>query len=242
MNAPSRVLMVKDELEQVLYALIQKSIADDQNFPFLRQLAKGGWEISFKGAESISSVLNYNNSYEELYQELVLSRAYNVKLVDGGLLQLRYLFRENTLVKHCLAYYPSPALRPFQEAPEEYMADQLYLEIISRRLIPFPLRFDFDLDAAKELEHPQCHLTMGDAKGCRIPVSAPLTPRWFAEFVLRNFYQTERYNFVENLPKHRFFFDVTITDRERELIHLIIPEINQVHLTKTNPKAKVTSR
>lgn len=214
--------MVEEDLRNLLYSMIELGIVDDQNFPFPRQISNNRWEISFNGAEGISCAINYE-SYEELYRELWQNRLYNAKLVDGGLLQLLYQFDEERLIKHRLAFYPSPTLRPFQDIPQDYMEDQLYIEIVSRRLIPFPLRFDFDLNAARDVEHPQCHLTLGDAKGCRIPVSAPLTPRWFIEFILRNFYQTQNYNFVANLPNHYFFFDLTITDRERGLIHMIIP-------------------
>lgn len=222
MATPRYVSRVKEELNDLLHSMIELGIVDDQNFPFARQISNNRWEISFTGAGSISSVINYEN-YEELYSELHKNRLYNAKLVDGGLLQLMYQFDGESLIKHRLAFYSSPTLRSFQDIPQEYMEDKLYLEIVSRRLIPFPLRFDFDLNAARDVEHPQCHLTLGDAKGCRIPVSAPLTPRWFIEFILRNFYQTQNYYFVDNLPRHYFFFDATITDRERGLIHMVIP-------------------
>lgn len=222
MPIPRYVPMIKEELDNLLHYMIELGIVDDQNFPFARQISNNRWEISFTGAEGISSAINYEN-YEELYWELRQNRLYNAKLVDGGLLQLLYQFDGEMLIKHRLAFYPSPTLPPFQDIPQEYMEDQLYLEIVSRRLIPFPLRYDFDLNAARDVEHPRCHLTLGDAKGCRIPVSAPLTPRWFIEFILRYFYQTQNYYFVDNLPRHCFSFDVTITDRERGLIHMVIP-------------------
>ncbi|MFZ5808047.1 MAG: DUF2290 domain-containing protein [Chloroflexota bacterium] len=224
MSIPQHVSTVKKELEQILSAVVNDGIAIDQNFPFVRQLSNNDWQVSFEGGENISSVMNYE-TYEQLYKELSQSRIYTAKLVDGGILQLMYSFRSNDLIKHRLAFYPSPTLRPFQEDPESYMQDQLYMEIVSRRLIPFPLRFDFDLETACDVEHPQCHLTLGDTKCCRIPVSAPLTPRWFIEFILRNFYQTENYNFVNNLPPYLFSFTETITNRERELIHVIIPQL-----------------
>jgi hypothetical protein len=89
--------------------------------------------------------------------------------------------------------------------------------------VPFPLRFDFDVTAAVDVIHPHCHLTLGDVEGCRIPVSAPLTPRWFVEFIMRNFYQTDKYDFVTGLPIHLFHFEPTITAKENSLIHVFVP-------------------
>ena len=103
------------------------------------------------------------------------------------------------------------------------MRDELFIDIVSRRIVPFPLRFDYDAEAATDVEHPHCHLTLGDIKGCRIPVSAPLTPRWFIEFVLRNFYQTDEHDFVSSLPKHGLDFPSTITGNEAALMHMVVP-------------------
>ena len=76
----------------------------------------------------------------------------------------------------------------------------------------------------KNVQHPHCHLTLGDVRCCRIPVSAPLTPRWFIKFVLRNFYQTKDHDFVLGLPNHRLNFNSTITENEARLIHVVVPE------------------
>jgi len=154
-----------------------------------------------------------------------------LKLIDGGLLQMMYRFAGDNPTRHRLAYYPSPSLRPFQEDPDAYLRDELFVDIVSRRIVPFPLRFDFDESAARDVHHPQCHLTLGDVKCCRIPVSAPLTPRWFIEFVLRNFYQTDQNDFVRDLPAHRLHFADTLTKSESRLMHVVVPQAGApVHL------------
>ena len=105
------------------------------------------------------------------------------------------------------------------------MRDDLFIEIVQRRIVPFPLRFDYDgrEGVYVDVTHPKSHLTLGDVKGCRIPVSAPLTPRWFVEFVLRNFYQTATHDFVGGLPQHKLKFPTSITANETGLMHLVIP-------------------
>lgn len=216
---------VREDLECLISELIGIGLVDDQNFPAVKQVGNALWEVSFSGAENICLAMS-DNDYEVIYKELFSTRSFTLKLIDGGLLQLSYRFERDALIKHRLAYYPSPSLRPFQEDPELYMREELYLEIINRRIIPFPLRFDYDLAAAKDVAHPSCHLTLGDIEGCRIPVHSPLMPRQFIEFVIRNFYQTEKYDFISKFPKHRHYFEPSISVKERGLIHLAVPAEN----------------
>lgn len=222
MIAPQTAQRTSDDLSRLLSSLIERGIADDQNFPELRRLPDETWEVSFKGAEHVSIAMG-DIDYQVLHRELGKKRSYSVKLIDGGLLQLLYLFKNGSLVKHRLAFYPSPSLRSFQDDPDADMRDELYIDIVSRRIVPFPVRFDYDVEAARDIVHPICHLTLGDVKGCRIPVSAPLSPRWFIDFVLRNFYQTEKHNFVRALPAHSVTFAATLTKGESALMHMVVP-------------------
>lgn len=223
MTAPRVAIDTKEDLDALLSHLIERGIIDDQNFSIVRDLPNRRWEVSFENAEHVSIAMG-ETDYTSIHCELTEKRSYNAKLIDGGLLQLQYLFEGDRLVKHRLAFLPSPSLRPFQDDPEGYLRDELYLEIVLRRIVPFPLRFDFDVNAAQDVAHPACHLTLGDVKGCRIPVSAPLTPRWFLEFILRNFYSTDSHDLTSALPLHRHHFPQTITAREQDLIHVMVPK------------------
>ncbi len=213
---------IKVEMDQILSSLINQGIADDQNFASLHALASGCFEVTFSGAEHLSIAMD-DVSYDAIYSEIAARRSYSIKLVDGGVLQLSYFFEREELKKHRLAYYPSPSLRPFQECPEDYLSDKLFLEIVARRIIPFPIRFDFDPAAASDVTHPVCHATLGDVLGCRIPVSKGLTPRVFFDFVLRNFYSAGGYDFWKVLPAENHTFDATITNNERAVVHFVAP-------------------
>lgn len=213
---------IKVELDQVLSSLIQQGIADDQNFASVRNVASGCVEVTFSGAEHLSIAMD-DVPYEEIYSEIAARRSYSIKFVDGGVVQLSYFFEQEELRKHRLAYYPSPLLRSFQECPEDYIADRLFVEIVARRIIPFPIRFDFDPSAASDVVHPVCHATLGDVLGCRIPVSKGLTPRVFFDFVLRNFYSAGGYDFWKGLPPVGHTFATTITSNEQRIVHLVAP-------------------
>ena len=222
MAPPARPQAAKQDIDSVLASLIERGIVDDQNFSILRQHSDVKWEVTFDGAQHVAIGMG-EIDYADLHKELSGRRAYSAKLIDGALLQMMYRFEGEVLVKHRLAYYPSATLRPFEQGAEEYLRDELYADIVSRRIVPFPVRFDFDRQAAIDIDHPQSHLTLGDVLGCRIPVTSGVTPRWFVEFVLRNFYQTGRHNFVDQLPPHRLHFDLTITNGEKGLMHLVVP-------------------
>lgn len=214
---------IKKDIDGLISALIAKGVCDDSCFTAIRLSGRKA-EITFSGSEHVSIALS-DIEYAEIYAELTGKRSYNMKLIDGALIQMMYRIEGRELRQHRLAFYPSPSLLPFQDDPDAYMSDELFIEIVQRRIVPFPLRFDFDAREGVYIDvaHPKSHLTLGDVKGCRIPVSAPLTPRWFVEFVLRNFYQTKSHDFVSGLPQHKVKLSASITENEQNLMHMVIP-------------------
>ncbi|WP_455232878.1 DUF2290 domain-containing protein [Geopseudomonas aromaticivorans] len=214
---------IKEDIDGLIAELIGMGICDDSNFSAIRSSGSTS-DVTFSGSQHVSIALG-DIEYSEIYRELAENRSYNMKLVDGALLQLMYRLEGDQLLQHRLAFYPSPNLLPFQDDPDAYMRDELFIEVIQRRIVPFPLRFDFDAREGVHVDvtHPKSHLTLGDVKGCRIPASAPLTPRWFVEFILRNFYQTETHDFLSCLPRHKLQFASTITGNEAGLMHMVIP-------------------
>lgn len=214
---------IKEDIDGLISELIGKGVCDDSNFSAIRTSGSKA-DVTFSGSEHVSIALG-DIEYDEIYRELADKRSYNMRLVDGALLQMMYRVEGDELLQHRLAFYPSPSLLPFQDDPDAYMRDVLFIEIVQRRIVPFPMRFDFDAREGVYIDvvHPKSHLTLGDVKGCRIPVSAPLTPRWFVEFVLRNFYQTDTHDFIGGLPQHKIKFPMSITRNEVGLMHMVIP-------------------
>lgn len=214
---------IKEDIDGLISELIGKGVCDDSNFSAIRTSGSKA-DVTFSGSEHVSIALG-DIEYAEIYRELADKRSYNMRLVDGALLQMMYRVEGDELLQHRLAFYPSPSLLPFQDDPDAYMRDELFIEIVQRRIVPFPMRFDFDAREGVYIDvaHPKSHLTLGDVKGCRIPVSAPLTPRWFVEFILRNFYQTETHDFIGGLPQHKIKFPMSITRNEVGLMHMVIP-------------------
>ncbi|WP_443029068.1 DUF2290 domain-containing protein [Spirulina sp. CS-785/01] len=98
----------------------------------------------------------------------------------------------------------------------------IYADILEKNISPVPIRFDDDPDNFEEIEHPQCHLTLGQFKNCRIPVSAPLTPSVFIAFILRNFYNTAFKKFTQDLNFKFSLFAETITNNEKKILHISI--------------------
>lgn len=116
-------------------------------------------------------------------------------LLDGAIIQMMYRFnRRGSLNEHRLAFYPNPNLERYQDSPDDYedryYGNKLFTEMYENVVVAFPVRFDFNNDPARfvELDHPQSHMTVGNYQNCRIPVSHPITPYRFMDFILRNFY------------------------------------------------------
>lgn len=163
--------------------------------------------------------------YREIYAEQGAARAFHVKMLDGALVQMSYEFSGPQPLRSRLAFLPSPDLTEFQTAPDLYLEDLMYAEVVDLRAVTVPLRYDFDdrSDIAADVAHPRAHLTLGQYKNCRIATTAPLTPGAFVSFLLRSFYNTAMTAIAEGPPVAEHRFATTITDRERALLHIAAP-------------------
>lgn len=217
-------LQVKNQIEVILKYLVETSLSDDQKFPIVRNAGQDINEVTLNGAEHVSVALK-DKDYREIYDHLVGERAYNAKLLDGAIIQMMYVFVGDDIQRHRLAFFPSPYLEEFQNNPEIYLDDEIYADVVARNLVPFPLRFDYDARDGihEEIVHPKSHLTLGQYENCRIPVTAPMTPYWFINFILRNFYHTAFNLYAERLPVFNDTFTESILAAERNLVHVYLP-------------------
>jgi len=209
------------EIKEITQKLILIGLSDKQNFPSSTQTGKGSYTIAYSGMQDLSIVLK-NVDYKEMYEELDRNDNYNIKMIDGALIQLMYTYENYSLISHRLAFFPSPFLENFQNDPEIYENDELYADIIAKNILPVPIRFDYDPDNHQELDHPKSHLTLGQFKNCRIPVCSPIAPSTFISFILRSFYNTAFKKFTAQLTFSSKLFDKTITSGEKKILHIAI--------------------
>lgn len=215
---------IEYQINDLIRYLVRVGLADDQNFAFQRSGRYGFAEITFQSASQVSIALK-DRTYNEIYHHLVQARAYNAKLPDGAMIQMMYEFSYEALRRHRLAFFPSPYLEDFQSNPDIYLSDDIYADVVAKNIISFPIRFDYDArnDFHQELVHPKSHLTLGQYEGCRIPVTAPMTPIRFVDFILRNFYHTAFTRYADKLPTHTGSFAESILRSERSVIHVVVP-------------------
>ena len=223
MPAPRQIA---DQINGIIAYLVEKGLSDSQSssYAFRRPIRGKLEEITFGNADHVSAALR-DRAYEEIYRYLVQKRAYAVKMLDGALIQMMYTFSGETLERHRLAFFSAPHLEEFQNNPDVYLEDEIYADVLGRNIVPFPIRFDYDRrdEVHEGMEHPKSHLTLGQYKNCRIPVTAPVTPFWFFHFILRNFYHTAFTRYAEDLPPHGDSFAESILPNERNMVHVAIP-------------------
>ena len=217
-------IQIQNQIDHLVAYLVQISLSDSQHYAFRRPLRNNFEEVTFRNAGYVSDALKAR-AYDEIYHELAKRRAYTVKMLDGALIQMMYMFSNADLQRHRLAFFPAPHLDEFQNNPDIYLEDEIYADIISKGKVPFPIRFDYDArsDVHAKLEHPRSHLTLGQYKNCRIPVTAPMTPFWFIDFILRNFYHTAFNKYADQLPSHDGSFEESILPEERGVVHISVP-------------------
>lgn len=221
MPTPSQI---KDQINLVIGYLIEVGIAIDQNGAFQRPGNNGLMEVTYQQSVRTSAALK-NQSYTEIYRHFLHNRSYTVKFLDGAIVQMMYMFAGEILQRHRLAFFSSPFLEEFQNNPDIYLDDEIYADVVAKNIVSFPIRFDYDdrKGAHQVLVHPKCHMTLGQYDSCRIPVTAPLMPFRFIDFILRNFYHTAFMRFAEDLPVCDESFPESIVSVERSVMHVAVP-------------------
>lgn len=209
-------------IKTVITKFIGAGLSDGQRYPALRLTGARQCEVGIEGAPDMSATLR-DVPYDEAFIKIERAGAFNIKMVDGALLQFAYTFENNLIASHRLAFFPAPNLEAYDEARSLYDDDEIYADIIGRYLVRFPIRFDFSKSEEEHVDvlHPKSHLTLGQYKNCRIPVNGPMTPVRFARFIIRNFYFSvmDQVNFGERAE--RIAFPETITVTERQIAHMI---------------------
>jgi hypothetical protein len=212
---------IHTQVSSVTQQLISIGLSAKQKFPSCISTGKDSCKITYPGMQDLSIVLK-NIDYSSVYEELDKGENYNIKMVDGALIQLLYTYENDALISHRLAFFPSPFLYDFQNEPEIYEGDEIYADIIARNILPVPIRFDYDPGSYRELDYPSCHLTLGQFKNCRIPVCSPITPNVFIAFILRSFYNTAFRKFTSELNLTSDLFGESISLMEKKILHLAI--------------------
>lgn len=208
---------IKNQINNITSNLIAIGLSVEQNFPSIND-----GSIYISGNKDLSIALK-NISYKEIYEILEKGKNYNIKMIDGALIQLMYNFEGNELKKYRLAFFPSPNLEEFQNDNEIYETDELYADILDKNIVTTPIRFDYDPNNHKVIEHPKSHLTIGQYKNCRIPINTAITPNIFMDFILRNFYNTTHSKFSSQLNFDKvILFENCIHDNEEKILHIAI--------------------
>ena len=212
---------VVTEIHNLKEKMIEIGLCMDQNYPSEASYQSDDGaveEISISGVSDMSAALK-NRPYAETYNWLREKRVFNMILVDGALIQSRYRFRRDALVKHTLAFYPSPDLPEYQNFPNVFDLEILIADAMRKDIVTTPIRFDFDPTTSIECIHPVSHFTIGQYRNCRIPVLSGLTPHRFLKFILTAFYNTAYRKYCSDWCGAVPDFDPTLTAREESLLH-----------------------
>lgn len=182
--------------------------------------------VAWEGLKNLSTALK-SIPYYEKFSVISDEDNFNFKFADGAFVQMLYEFdiTGGKLKKHRLVYFPAPNLERYDENIEEYngpyFGDSEFHDLLDKHIVSVPLRFDYSDDDQHyvECDHPYSHLTLGEFKNCRIPVSKPVTPNSFINFVLHSFYKTVIRDYCDNF---RFNvdsqFEFTISNKETTLL------------------------
>ena len=189
--------MIRDILRQITTitsTFINKNLAIEYQFPVTKDK-----KIEWENCKDISYTLK-NQPYCNVYNQIVEKKDFNIRFPDGAIFQFMYSFdsRWRNIIAHRLAYFPSLYTKPLTNLDyidEFYGAWDMFSDIEEMENIVCPIRFDYDSDPGRYIEHDHSysHCTIWNYKNCRIPVTSPVNPFDFINFILKHFYN-ELYN------------------------------------------------
>ena len=210
------------EIRGLTIHLVGSAITRDHCWPTTRR-NRSMSTISFDNDEYVAGAMKLD-TYTHVYGHLADRHAYNLMMLDGALVQFMYRFERRSLAGHRLAYLPMPDARQPHDEFGDSLDGQLE-DVTGRRAVPVPLRIDYDASEGRHRPqtHPKCHLTLGEHRNCRIPVSSPMTPCRFMDFLLRSFYDGESRAYANHLPRSSCQFATSIHAEERQSVHVVVP-------------------
>lgn len=211
-------VLLQRDINYIISKLIETGICDDSNFPSIHTNNNNKY-VEWTNCHDLSVSLK-NLEYDEIYKELNKTRQYHLKLADGALIQLLYETHDDKIISHRLTMFPSRDLESFQNEPELYQSDNIFADILSRNVVTFPIRFDYNRSDIQG--HPNSHLSLGQYKNCRIPVYGPIMPKTFINFILKSFYNS----FFEDKIKDCFAttceIEYSIKEEETKHMHIFL--------------------
>lgn len=198
---------VKSEISCLISQLIQSKLCIGQQFPSVKNI---GGKFCVGVLNNRSKFFFKDHTSEVIYEDIISSQSFSLILIDGAIIQFLYTFDKEQVFSHRLLYLPKPMSLAIQEDRD--------LQLLKNKPL---IRIDFTDEGNEEFNHSITHMHLDNYEDCRIPVSAPVGPRAFMYFILRNFYRSESENFFNNHKRDLgTSFSATITDNESEEMHI----------------------
>lgn len=220
-------LRVTSDLKNLSVALIKSNLLGSENWKLVGKKGDKVLEITSKVVPiqndfTLLEEFRFNECFYRHAKEYCTfdkSGDYAFKLLDGSIIQICYLFRDNKLVKQRFSYFQ----RPYSEDEINFLDGFDRDDRKSEELGLVWLRFDYDPEKGIELFHPKAHMTVSNFRDCRIPVSSPMTSRQFISMVVLNFYETCYEEYSKQLKKSKFLensYPETFFKKEKNVLRV----------------------
>lgn len=158
------------------------------------------------------------DDYNKIYQTARKNFDFDILLDDQSIFQFSYKENiEEQIVKIRYAYYEPPIdVISYSEFLENLGLDikicgdifteeyEQYKSESKLKMSVTPIRYDYDMELFKELEHPVSHIHIGHQNEIRLPVSVIMSPKAFVAFVIRQVYRGKWVSCISN----EFFYEI----------------------------------
>ena len=216
MATSKMVKSVLGDMRNTINELYSKNFVRDYRQESCRETAKDTYEISFSRKDNNICNIVYDEhiSSEEIMEQLLKGYQYTILLYDKSIIQAEFIIKDELIVKERLVFMKRHnKIWNMDEIDECEILEQDWFS--EEKGIPIVFRIDYAPDDHKDGDHSATHFTISNHQSCRIPIKGIVTFSEFVRFVLFHFY-----NIKMELKQCRLGMDDTITEIERQMIHI----------------------
>lgn len=206
---------IMNDFDYVINVLLENRIYRDSTSPIVLSGPSKQEIITWESNCHDTSIFDDYMGVHELLKEFLEKRQFSVELYDKSLFQFECIVNNNKVEKMRMLFVKKDNITWEFEQVEmnDVNEDNEWFENILG--VPILIRIDYDPEEYVDMKHSKAHMTLSNAKNCRIPMKTFFMFSDFVCFILDNFYDIQI-----NKNPIKYNNDVDISDSELSLFHI----------------------
>lgn len=205
---------ILNDIESTITILRGEYLIRDEQGCSLKEFGRNSYNITYNGKSTTNNIMyDKNISLTEMMDILLKERQYTILMYDKGIVQCEFMIENDIITKERLVFlkkhsklWSQEEINQAENEDRDWFSDEMG--------IPISLRIDYSPKDRREC-HPATHFTISNSSACRIPMKSLVMFSEFIRFITFHFYDVRL-----KMPKCNLERDVTLTELERQMMHI----------------------